>query len=335
MNRKQTILQCIDLSKGKGLELGPLFSPVVTKDEAKIFYVDHMSTEDLKKKYNEDYPIKDSPVAVEKIVPVDYALNDKSLKETLKGKKFDYVIASHVIEHIPDVVSWLKDVHSILNDGGILSLVIPDKRFTFDILRNESRPADIIGAYLDKQTRASSATMYDYVSSFRYNIVAAHVWDNPLADHSRKKKNSAEKAYQMALQNLDPAQYVDSHCSVFTPYSFCNILRSLIEHNLLDYEVAAFKQTPKYQLEFFVSLRKVSKKVPAAQKLKSIPKLKLPTEKHQLEAAFSKLKAEEVALQNEAASLRAELDHVKSSKSWQITKPVRGATRVAKKIIKK
>jgi hypothetical protein len=50
MNRKQTILQCIDLSKGKGLELGPLFSPVVTKDEAKIFYVDHMSTEDLKKK---------------------------------------------------------------------------------------------------------------------------------------------------------------------------------------------------------------------------------------------------------------------------------------------
>ncbi len=39
---------------------------------------------------------------------------------------FDLVTARHVIEHIPDPVQWLKDLHQVLKPGGILSLRTPN-----------------------------------------------------------------------------------------------------------------------------------------------------------------------------------------------------------------
>jgi len=122
-----------------------------------------MSVPDLKKKY-----AAESAEFLEQIVPVDYVLVNNSLKETVKGEKFDYVIASHVIEHVPDIVSWLKD-SIYLKPNGILSLVIPDKRYTFDITRDESSPADVMGAYIERHTKASTASVYDYLAEGRSN----------------------------------------------------------------------------------------------------------------------------------------------------------------------
>jgi len=69
-----------------------------TKKESKIYYVDHATTSELRKKYaNEKVPI-------DEIVTVDYALHNKTLAEVTKGKKFYYIIASHVIEHVPDTI---------------------------------------------------------------------------------------------------------------------------------------------------------------------------------------------------------------------------------------
>jgi SAM-dependent methyltransferase len=308
MSRREIALQCIDISKGRGLELGPLHSPVVSKEEARISYVDHMSTEGLKQKYKgHTFPLED-------IVPVDYVLKN-SLKDTLRGKKFDYVVASHVIEHIPDIVRWLSDVASILKDDGILSLVIPDMRFTFDILRNESRPADVIGAYLDQQTRVSSAAMYDFTSEVRRNIVAADVWKNPYADYSKKPKNSLKEVYDTCLENLKPDIYVDSHCFVFTPYSFFNIVRVLIKYDLFDYKIAYFKDTPENQLEFYVSLRKV-KRSTTASKLRSIPRVSKPVQVNDLVVKIAKQEAE-------IARLESDIHNFTTSNSWKATKPLR------------
>ena len=329
MDRRTIALRRIDITKGKGLELGPLFSPLVSKDEADISYADHVSTEGLKEKY-EGHPINGHPLRLEDIAPIDYALGDNSLKDTIKRRKFDYVIASHVMEHIPDLVSWFADVSAVLKDGGILSLVIPDKRYTFDILRNESRPADVVGAYLDKHTRASSSAMYDYMNNFRQEIVAAEVWQDPHADYSKKPKLSFNRAYELCLENIEPDNYVDSHCFVFTPYSFFEIIRALIKHDLFDYEIAYFKDTPENQLEFYVSLRKA----PAssrARKLRSIPRLPKPRQDRELQEEILRLRSE----LEEAQRFEAELQNVINSKSWRITRPIRGATRLAKTIRRK
>ena len=67
-------------------------------------------------------------------MPVDFIWDDgKPLREAIPANLvFDYVIASHVIEHAPDMIGWLRQVAGVLRTGGILSLAVPDKRFTFD-----------------------------------------------------------------------------------------------------------------------------------------------------------------------------------------------------------
>ena len=48
------------------------------------------------------------------------------------GERFAYIIASHVIEHLPDPIRFLRDCEALLEPGGVLSLAIPDKRVCFD-----------------------------------------------------------------------------------------------------------------------------------------------------------------------------------------------------------
>ena len=335
MNRRNEILKCIDICKGVGLELGPLDNPTVSKSEANIKYLDHMSTEGLKKKY------KGHAIIPENIVAVDYVLKGNSLKKSLRGKKFDYVIASHVMEHVPDIVSWFADVESILNNNGILSLAIPDRRFTFDVLRDESTPADAIGAYLDKQTRASSVVMYDYLSKFRYKVDVWEAWHNPYADFKNNPKYSEKEIRHNCLENLEPGKYVDSHCFVFTPSSFVEILRNLIKLDLFGYKVEYLKKTRENQLEFYVSLRKVEGATKAS-KLSSLPKLPGVREKHEIERENIGLKAEVESLKMRSSELEVEMIKIKSevqdllnSKSWRITKPVRKTIEITRIIRRK
>ena len=77
---------------------------------------------------------------------------------------FDYVIASHLIEHIPDPITWLSDIASVLRPSGILSLVIPDKRFTFDMNRRTTEISDLVDAYLRRLRHPSFKQAYDFIS---------------------------------------------------------------------------------------------------------------------------------------------------------------------------
>jgi SAM-dependent methyltransferase len=304
MDRKKHALKKINLSKGKGLELGPLYSPVVLKSESDVYYIDHMSTGELRKKY------EGHPFPIENIVDVDYVVGGTTLKKVVKGELFDYVIASHVIEHIPDMVSWLKDVAAVLKPGGVLSLVIPDKRYSFDVSREVSRPSEVMGAYLDRLGKANSAMIYDSASEYR-EISPADAWSDSLSlPFEDPTEWYLSEAIRRSELNLKPDEYVDSHCFVFTPYSFFNIVRRLIMHNLFDYEVAYFSDTALNELEFYVSLKKV-KIHDRDKQLASLPDIPKPPE----------LRAKE--LEAQVQLLKSQLELMKNSKSWRITKPLR------------
>ena len=44
-------LAAIDVSAARGLEIGPLMNPRVRKGDGAVFYLDHVSTEELREKY--------------------------------------------------------------------------------------------------------------------------------------------------------------------------------------------------------------------------------------------------------------------------------------------
>jgi hypothetical protein len=167
--------------------------------------------------------------------------------------------------------------------------------------------------------------VYDNFREIRKDVVPYEVCTQPHKDYSKKPTQySLEETYDLCLQNLKPKKYIDTHCFVLTPYSFFEILKSLIEHDLFNYEVASFKNTPFNQLEFYVSFR-LSKKSTKAQKLKSIPRIAKPKETRDLELQILKLK-------NEKQTLIDEIHKLTTSKSWQITKPLRKIISTSQKI---
>jgi SAM-dependent methyltransferase len=130
--RRDTLLSHIDASSQVGLEIGPLSHPIVTKAESngRIFYVDSAPANELRAKYRNDTYVK-----ADAIVETDYLWGKQTLPELVEVKSFDYVLASHVIEHVPNLIGWLREVATVLRDDGVLSLAVPDKRYTFDLKR--------------------------------------------------------------------------------------------------------------------------------------------------------------------------------------------------------
>src|SRR5690606_31600713 len=95
------------------------------------------------------------PVDADAIPDIDFVVDGRGLAASIAGHHFHYVVASHVLEHIPDPITWLRDLHDALVDGGVLVLALPDYRRCFDALRRPTVPADWVGAYLDKRVRPS------------------------------------------------------------------------------------------------------------------------------------------------------------------------------------
>jgi SAM-dependent methyltransferase len=53
----------------------------------------------------------------------------------LAGSTLDFVVALHLLEHLPDPLGALAEWYRALRPGGILLLSVPDQRFWFDRLR--------------------------------------------------------------------------------------------------------------------------------------------------------------------------------------------------------
>jgi len=142
MDRRETVLSSIDRD-GIGLEIGPSHAPIAAKkDGFNVEVIDHANAEDLIEKYAGDR------VDVNSIEEVDYIWHGESYAE-LTGKKshYDWVIASHVIEHTPDIVSFLLNCNEVLKDDGMLSLAIPDYRYIFDQYRAPTGLAKVLEAF--------------------------------------------------------------------------------------------------------------------------------------------------------------------------------------------
>jgi SAM-dependent methyltransferase len=251
-------LAAIDVPAVRGLEIGPLASPRVRKDEGPVRYVDHASAAELREKYATDAGMRDR---LEEIVDVDYVLGQNTTISEAVGSDapFDYVIASHVIEHIPDPIGWMDDLSRVLRVGGILSLVIPDKRYCFDINRSLTETSDLVDANLRQLRQPSFRQAFDFYSkAIGGTVDTAAVWAGT-ADYSLAVRQDFADPDVAALgacrDMLTSDEFVDVHCHVFTPESFVRLVGTLARLDLIDYEVAAFHPTDVNNFEFYVSLR--------------------------------------------------------------------------------
>jgi SAM-dependent methyltransferase len=270
-------LSGIDPLVGRGLEIGPLNRPLLPRDPGRIFYADHCSTDELRLKYagNPDVPADD-------ICSIDFDLWRMRLSETNSGGQFDYVVASHVIEHVPDLVGWLQDIHGILNDGGILALVVPDKRFTFDVFRRETSfwmVQEAVG-----RTRPSVEIIIDHFMN-NVHADAGKLWADSESRHEFRRTTSP-LVFPDLIDRHAKGEYIDAHCWVMTPWSFLKLLGRIIEHYKIAYELHFFEMTPLGQLEFYAQLRKSSVKTDWAARARQAELGKFPIKRVPISGLF-------------------------------------------------
>jgi SAM-dependent methyltransferase len=274
-------LACLDVATMRGLEIGPLAAPRVHKGQGSVFYVDHADAEGLRRKYAAD---PDMRYRLEEILDVDYVVpSNQGIYETVTpDAPFDYVIASHLIEHIPDPISWLAEVAQALRVGGILSLIIPDKRYCFDINRSVTDISEVVDSHLRGLRQPSFRQVYDFISKeISGKVDTGAVWAGT-ADYTGVVRTDVEDpdvaAIELCRAMADSDEFVDVHCSVFTPDSFLELYEKLARIGLIDFEIAHFVPTTVNTLEFFVSLRRLDPSLDRTEmmrrELESIPRVR-------------------------------------------------------------
>ena len=112
---------------GRGVEIGALWRKFPVPTKAKVYYVDRLSTEDLHRHYTE---------VTAAVVRSDLVADAMHLP--FAARSLDFLIASHVLEHLPLPLAALRHWYELLRPSGVLLLKIPDKRYTFDVRRERT-----------------------------------------------------------------------------------------------------------------------------------------------------------------------------------------------------
>nr|USU32043.1 class I SAM-dependent methyltransferase [Methylobacterium sp. OTU13CASTA1] len=261
MDSRQRTLAAVRPHGRTGVELGPLDRPLVHRGDGDILYADHLSTDDLARKYAGHAAA--GPRARGALVEVDLVLDRQTLAQALGDRgPVDYIVASHVIEHLPDPVGWLRDCAEALHEDGLLFLAVPDMRFTFDRGRTLTSVGDLVGASLTRPTGPSPAQVYEHFSR-AVQVDAKAVWAGRETRFPLFTGHGPEAGLEHARRIHEAGGTIDVHCSVFTPDSFVSVLGEVIAIGLVPFAFAEFTPTQPGEIEFFALLRKCEGLAPA------------------------------------------------------------------------
>jgi SAM-dependent methyltransferase len=112
--------------RGKGIEIGALNRPLPLFHGSTVTYIDHLSSDKLRKHYPE--------LRSANLINPDIIDEGERLVR-IRDESCDFVIANHFLEHCEDPVMAIKSFSRVLKKKGILYLAVPDKEKTFDRLR--------------------------------------------------------------------------------------------------------------------------------------------------------------------------------------------------------
>lgn len=209
--------------KGAGIEIGALHQPMPLPPEATVRYLDRLSTADLRLEYPE---LEHLP-----IVEVDI-VEDGENPVSIDEESLDFVIASHVIEHCEDPIGTLKNWTRILRPGGVIFLVVPDRRRTFDRGR---KPTSVDHLLEDHRRGPGGSRLGHYREWVR------------LTDHDRTDAEVDRKAKELMDQGYRP------HFHVWSADEFRDSFATIFRTEGMDLEIAGFGRNFR---EFVVVLKK-------------------------------------------------------------------------------
>jgi SAM-dependent methyltransferase len=246
------------------LEIGPYHAPIAAKALGyRVTILDLVGTDELRARGAADPAIGEAAATM--IEEVDLVGSACDLANLVQGrfgpdKRFDWILSSHTIEHMPDPIRFMQECGSVLTAGGILRMAVPDKRGCFDHFRPLSDIGEWLQAYRERRTRP---TVYQVFREECYRAVMPstepdrrrwHVGEVHLYGVKPVEHNLEIYRAWFGPDGVEPNEYLDTHCWAFTPDSFELLVRDAIAFGLLPLEVATV--SPPQGHEFFVDLRR-------------------------------------------------------------------------------
>lgn len=143
---------------GSGLEIGPGDSPfAIGIGGATVSYVDQWSPEDNARIFPE---LKNSAFNKPDVI---VNLNVERLS-AFDDASQDFVIASHVFEHLVEPLGEMADAFRVLRPGGTLLIFLPDRRRTFDRDREPTTLEHLVEEYQRGVTELDDAHLIEFTS---------------------------------------------------------------------------------------------------------------------------------------------------------------------------
>lgn len=222
MPSRDDILRSLFSAEGCGLEIGPSYNPLIPKASGyNVETVDYTNKDGLIKKY-----MQARDVDISRIEEVDYVTGGRSMLEGIQHRRYyDYIVASHVIEHQPDLLGFLNECAELLKETGTLVLAVPDKRWCFDLLQPVSTTGAVLQAHLERRERPQPGAAFDSVA---YDVLRGGQigWgvDCTQIPTFNATLQKAKEIFDHAVIN---GNYIDVHVWRFVPSSFRLLIEDL------------------------------------------------------------------------------------------------------------
>lgn len=142
---------------GTGVELGPGHDPFPLPFGATtVAYVDRWTAAENAARF----PELGGPDAF--VTPHHVCNLDVDRLKPLADGSQDFVIASHVLEHVADPLGLLDEIHRVLRPGGCAVILLPDRRCTFDA----GRPPTTVEHLVDHHARGITEVDDDHIREY-------------------------------------------------------------------------------------------------------------------------------------------------------------------------
>ena len=245
--RRGFICSNLPIETAVTIEFGALDNPTFLKSEGDVFFADFFTQKESRDRHS---AAASSNHTVDLIVQVDFVLRTQPVSRQT-DRKFDLVMANHVIEHLPDPIGWLEEVRSIVDAGSFLFLSVPDRRYTFDYFKGCSDAVDWIEW---SEAGADKANKYQVLRHLYYHADhdGARAWRGEFPEDHLHRIGLRDAIRRAEILSRE---YSDVHCSVFTCDSFKRLFADLASAGLVDWTIQAIADVASGDNEFRVILK--------------------------------------------------------------------------------
>jgi SAM-dependent methyltransferase len=198
MTHEDKIAQWVGAGK-IGTEIGPGASPIPGLDPAPI-YVDCFKT------------FAAAPCRA------DYYGHACALP--FHDHSLDYVLASHVLEHVANPVAALAEWYRVVRPGGIIYLIVPDRRTTWE----HARPLTAVDHMLEDFTRGTTAVDPTHIDEFVFEADWSIFSPETQREEVPAKQAELARTMHWAVEN---GEEINIHFHTFEPSNLRELLERL------------------------------------------------------------------------------------------------------------